>query len=213
MRKVPRPSRGRLMPWVCRWSMKASPKHKVTGWKMPCGRRMFRRQAIRRDWRLIVCSRGKVQIKIGEKSDGEVPAALAGNERTARDRAGRGRGAARARHAAGAGRLLAGDTDLIPTPRYYGGCRSGMLRQGGGRPCVGTRHDIDRPEVAVVDILQRHRHHPGAAVDVDAAEKLQSETWGEIVVLPGAAALFEHGRRSEGVVEPARTPGAGVQRP
>jgi hypothetical protein len=38
--------------------------------------------------------------------------------------------------------------------------------------CIRPRQDIDRPEVAVVDVLQAHRHHARLAVDVGAAKEL-----------------------------------------
>ena len=50
-------------------------------------------------------------------------------------------------------------------------------------PRVRPRHDIDRPEIAVVDILQGHGHDPALAVDVDAAEELQAETRREVLAL------------------------------
>jgi hypothetical protein len=36
---------------------------------------------------------------------------------------------------------------------------------------IWPRLDIGRPERAVIEILQRHRHDLGTAVDIDAAEK------------------------------------------
>src|SRR5438445_412987 len=79
-------------------------------------------------------------------------------------------------------------------------------------PSIRARLDIGRPQVAVVDVLQRHGHHLGLAVDIDAAEKLQAETGGEIFALLRAAALLEHGFRPERVVEQGRRPGARMQR-
>src|SRR3984893_8204028 len=89
---------------------------------------------------------------------------------------------------------------------------SGMLRQNSERPCVRPRFDIDRPEVAVIDVLQRHRHDAGFAVDIDAAEELQTETRREIFALLRAASLLEHRRWSKRVVELARAPTPRVQR-
>src|SRR5690348_11662275 len=87
-----------------------------------------------------------------------------------------------------------------------------MLGEARGRPRVRLRQDIDRPERAVVDILERHRHHARSSVDVDTTEELQAEAWREIFALLGAAALLEHGPRPKGVVEPARSPAACMQR-
>ena len=63
------------------------------------------------------------------------------------------------------------------------GTCSDMLRHDPAGPRIRTGLDIDRPEVAVVDVLQRHGHHFGLAVDVDTAEKLQAETGREILAL------------------------------
>ena len=49
---------------------------------------------------------------------------------------------------------------------------SDMLRHDLARPRIRTGFDIGLPEVAVVDVFQRHGHHFGLAVDIDAAEKL-----------------------------------------
>src|SRR6187402_3782585 len=42
---------------------------------------------------------------------------------------------------------------------------SDMLRHDPAGPRIRAGLDIDRPEVVVVDVLQRHRHHFGLAVD------------------------------------------------
>src|SRR5260370_30103330 len=81
------------------------------------------------------------------------------------------------------------------------GQHSGMLRQDFRHPRVRPRLDVDRPKVAVVDILQRHRHDSGPSVDINAAEELQPETWREIFALLRAAPLLEHRRWPEGVVK------------
>jgi len=49
---------------------------------------------------------------------------------------------------------------------------SDRLRQQLSRPRVRARRDVDRPQRAVVDVLERHRDDFGIAVDIDAAEKL-----------------------------------------
>src|SRR5260370_17238522 len=89
---------------------------------------------------------------------------------------------------------------------------SGMLRQYARRPRVRPRFDVDRPEVAVIDVLQRHRHDAGLAVDIDAAEELQAEARREIFALLRAASLLEHRRWSERVVELPRAPRPRMQR-
>ena len=88
-----------------------------------------------------------------------------------------------------------------------------MLRHDPARPRIRARLDIDRPEIAVVDVLQRHRHHFGLAVDIDAAEELQAKARCEIFALLGAASLLKHRRRTERVVELARRPGSRMNRP
>src|SRR5437899_5669122 len=85
-----------------------------------------------------------------------------------------------------------------------------MLRYH-GRPRLRLRHDVDRPEVAVVDVLQGHGHHAGAAVDVNLAEELQTETGREVLALGFATAVLVHRDRAKGVVELAWAPGAGMQ--
>src|ERR1700737_3090115 len=87
-----------------------------------------------------------------------------------------------------------------------------MLRQDSRRPCIPPRLDVDRPEVAVIDILQRHRHDAGPSVDIDAAEELQPETRREVFALLRAAPLLEHRRWAEGIVELARAPCPRMQR-
>src|SRR5713226_10316026 len=81
-----------------------------------------------------------------------------------------------------------------------------MLSQHGSRPRVRPRLDIDRPEILVADILQRHRHDFRLAVDLDAAEELQSETRGEIFALLRAAAFLKHRLRTERIIQLAGTP-------
>src|SRR5260370_39439461 len=88
-----------------------------------------------------------------------------------------------------------------------------MLRQHIRRPRIRPRFDVDRPKVAVVDILQRHPHDAGPSVDIDTAEELQPETRREIFTLLRAAALLEHRRWPERVVELARSPCPRMQRP
>src|SRR5437667_9281765 len=68
------------------------------------------------------------------------------------------------------------------------------------------RHKIDRPQVRIVDVLQRHRHHTTAAVDVDTAEELQPEAWREVLALLRGAALQVAHLRPKRVVEIGRTP-------
>src|SRR3954454_21681534 len=85
-----------------------------------------------------------------------------------------------------------------------------MLRHDGWTR-LRLRLDIDRPEVPVVDVLQRHGHDAGPAIDVDLAEELQSETGREVFALRFAASVLVHRDRTKGVVELARAPGAGMQ--
>src|SRR3954465_11073990 len=87
-----------------------------------------------------------------------------------------------------------------------------MLRHDGWTR-LRLRLDIDRPEVPVVDVLQRHCHHAGPAIDVDLAEELQSETGREVFPLRLAAPALVHRDGTKGIVELARPPGAGMQGP
>jgi hypothetical protein len=66
-----------------------------------------------------------------------------------------------------------------------------MLRDEFTGPRVRTGFDIDRPQIAVVNVLQGHGHHFGFSVDTDMAEKLQAKTGREILALLRAAALLE----------------------
>src|SRR3954453_16789248 len=86
-----------------------------------------------------------------------------------------------------------------------------MLRHDGWTR-LRLRLDIDRPEVPVVDVLQRYGHDAGSAFDVDLAEELQSETGVEVFALRFRASVLVHRDRTKGIVELARAPGAGVQR-
>src|SRR4051812_7996060 len=86
-----------------------------------------------------------------------------------------------------------------------------MLRHH-SRARLRLRHDVDGPEVAVVDVLQRHAHDAASPIDVDAAEELQAETGREVLALSRATAVLIHRDRAKGVVELARAPGAGMQR-
>src|SRR5690349_24699448 len=87
--------------------------------------------------------------------------------------------------------------------------RSDMLRHQAARPRVGLRVDVDGPQIAVVDVLQRHRHDAGFAVDIDAAEELHAETGREVFAV---AALLVHRLRSKRIVERSRCPGASMER-
>src|SRR2546421_1144955 len=87
-----------------------------------------------------------------------------------------------------------------------------MLRRDSRHSRVRPRFDADRPKVAIVDILQRHRHDAGPPVDLDTAEELQPETRCEVFTLLRAASLLEHCRRPERVVELARSPRPRMQR-
>src|SRR5262245_20837904 len=88
--------------------------------------------------------------------------------------------------------------------------RAGRERDIRRRGGAAFRLDLLRPQHAVVDVLERHRHHLGLAVDGDMAEELQPEARREVVLLALAAAHLEYGARAEGVVEPPRRPGAGM---
>src|SRR5215475_11379692 len=81
-----------------------------------------------------------------------------------------------------------------------------------GTARVGLGHEVDRPQVAVGDVLERHRHDAARPVDRHMAEELQAEARCQVLALLGAAAEGKHRARAEGVVEPPRAPGAGVQR-
>jgi hypothetical protein len=70
-----------------------------------------------------------------------------------------------------------------------------VLSQPSCRPRVRSWFDVDRPQ-SHVDILQRHRHNVGPAVDIDAAEELQPETWRQILALFRTAALLKLRRRA-----------------
>src|SRR3954453_22662514 len=85
-----------------------------------------------------------------------------------------------------------------------------MLRHHGWTR-LRLRLDIDRPEIPVVDGLQRHGHRAGSAIDVDLAEELQSETGREVFALRLTAPVLVHRDRTKGIVEFARAPGAGMQ--
>src|SRR5258708_16329953 len=61
-------------------------------------------------------------------------------------------------------------------------------------------------------MLQRHRHDAGAAVDIDAAEELQSKTWCEILALLRTAAFLKHRLWTESVIQLAGTPGPRMKR-
>src|SRR5260370_35685098 len=67
-----------------------------------------------------------------------------------------------------------------------------MLRHDLAGPRIQSRRDIDRPQIAVVDILQRHGHDFALAIDIDTAEELQSKARGEVFALLRAAALRIH---------------------
>src|SRR5438067_3239465 len=82
----------------------------------------------------------------------------------------------------------------------------------GARPAPEFRLDVDRPEVAILDILERDRHDFGRAVDRHVPEKLQAVAGRQVLALVVAAAIGVERARAEGVVEPARTPGAGMKR-
>src|SRR5712671_6826877 len=89
---------------------------------------------------------------------------------------------------------------------------SDVLRRQLPRPRIRLRLDVDRPQIAVIDILQGNGHDAGLAVDIDAAEELQPETGREIFALARAATFLEHRLRPKGVVEFAGRPGARMQR-
>jgi hypothetical protein len=74
------------------------------------------------------------------------------------------------------------------------------MSEDSSRPRVRLRLDVDRPEISIVDILQRHRHDAGPAVDIDAAEELQSKTWCEIFALFRAATFLKHRRWAERII-------------
>src|SRR3954463_5262984 len=87
-----------------------------------------------------------------------------------------------------------------------------MLRHDGWTR-LRLRLAIDRPEVPVVDVLQRYGHDAGPAIDVDLAEELQSETGREVFPLRLTAPVLVHRNRTKGIVEVARPPCAGMQGP
>src|SRR3954471_5960456 len=78
-----------------------------------------------------------------------------------------------------------------------------MLRHHGWTR-LRLRLHIARTEVPVVDVLQRHCHHAGPAIDVDLAEELQSETGREVFPLRLAAPVLVHRDGTKGIVELAR---------
>src|ERR1700752_3765926 len=60
----------------------------------------------------------------------------------------------------------------------------GIERLAAAATRVSLRRDIDGPRV--VDVLRRHRHHTGPAIDVDASEEHKAGTGREIVAVPCA---------------------------
>src|SRR5262245_39094653 len=80
-------------------------------------------------------------------------------------------------------------------------------------PALGLRRKIDQPEAPVGDVLEGHRHDPGRSVDRHLTEELQPEAGREIVALLCTAAIGVDRARTERVVEPAGSPGAGMERP
>jgi hypothetical protein len=80
------------------------------------------------------------------------------------------------------------------------------------RPFLHPRLDLDRPELAVLDVLERDGHDLGLTVDRYVAEELQTEAGREIIALIFVAPLLEDGARPKSVVEPLRAPGAGMDR-
>src|SRR5215475_2995648 len=79
-------------------------------------------------------------------------------------------------------------------------------------PSIWPRQDIDRPEVAVVDVFQGHRHHARLAVDINTAEELQAGAGREVLALLRAAALLVNRGWPKRVVELSRSPAAGMKR-
>src|SRR5882757_6704106 len=138
MRKVPSPSFGMLMPWVCRFSM-MTPED--------IGRRRYRVD---------------IGLGIGEMAglpSGNLPATNTPDQ---------------------AGLRIA--IIKMSRPANTQG-RSDMLRHQAARPRIRARVDVDRPQIAVVDVLQGHRHDFGFPVDIDASEKLQAKAGTKIFAL------------------------------
>src|SRR5258707_3461979 len=157
---------------------------------------------------LIVCLERSGQIKIEYSSDGQSFTTVAGSQRTIRDRHRPGRRAGRTVPAAGAGWLY--DRDALRNISPNG---SEMLGQDSSRPRVRPGLDIDRPQIPIIDVLQRHRHDPRVTVDIDAAEELQSKTGREIFALLRAAALLKLRGGSQRISGVARQPMYRVNRP
>src|SRR5262245_24062233 len=72
--------------------------------------------------------------------------------------------------------------------------------------------DIDRPQLMVVDILERHGQHAGRSVDRHVTKELQAATWREIVTLLAARRLLKHDTWTECRIQAAWGPGPGVDR-
>src|SRR5215203_2470914 len=98
---------------------------------------------------------------------------------------------------------------LFPGDPLDGAAGSDVLGHQPPRAGIGLRLDIDRPQIAVVYVLQRHRHDAGVAIDIDAAKKLQPETGRKIFTL---AALLEHRLRAKRIVERTWGPCPRMQR-
>src|SRR5215813_12707577 len=81
-----------------------------------------------------------------------------------------------------------------------------------GAEPVRLRRKIDRPQRGIADVLERHGHHLAGAVDRHVAEELQAEARRQ-VGLVGWRRLLKLHLRAERVVEVARPPGAGMDRP
>src|SRR5262245_29416130 len=91
--------------------------------------------------------------------------------------------------------------------------RSDASHRRPASPAQQLRLDPHRPQIAVVHVLQRHRHYLGRAVDFNVAEELEPEAWRKILALLCAASVLVHHLRPERVVDLARPPGSRVQRP
>ena len=72
----------------------------------------------------------------------------------------------------------------------------GHVRRGGGR-----RIERDRPQRAILDVLERDRQVSGCAVDRHVAEELQPVARGEVVALFLARSFLEYDLRPERAVE------------
>src|SRR5262249_9525749 len=81
-----------------------------------------------------------------------------------------------------------------------------------GSSSIGPRFEPRRPKGAILDILERHGHHFGGAIDRDVTEELQSLARCNVLALLLAGRLHVTQLRAERVVEIVGTKTSGMDR-